>query len=66
MTNQRFADLFGQPVREPETEQLTQFHMDVAASVQAVTEHIMLKLTSSLAREYGIANLCMAGGVACR
>ncbi|MCG8547993.1 MAG: carbamoyltransferase [Alphaproteobacteria bacterium] len=64
MTNQKFSDLFGEPVRQPETELLTQFHMDIAASVQAVTEEIVLKMTSALAEEYGIPSLCMAGGVA--
>ncbi|MGB7243972.1 MAG: carbamoyltransferase N-terminal domain-containing protein, partial [Sulfitobacter sp.] len=64
MTNDRFAKLFGRPVRQPDTDQLEQFHMDVAASVQAVTEEIVLHMTRSLAKEYGIPNLCMAGGVA--
>jgi len=64
MTNKKFSDLFGQPVRRPETDELTQFHMDIAASVQAVTEEIVLKMTRSLAHEYQIPNLCMAGGVA--
>ena len=64
MTNEAFSDLFGQPVRKPETELLEQFHMDMAASIQAVTEEIMLRMTRALAREYGIPNLCMAGGVA--
>ena len=64
MTNQKFADLFGEPVRQPEKDPLTQFHMDIAASVQAVTEEIVLRLTRSAAQEYGIDNLCMAGGVA--
>ncbi|WP_170412497.1 carbamoyltransferase family protein [Ruegeria arenilitoris] len=64
MTNQRFSDLFGEPVRQPEKDPLTQFHMDIAASVQAVTEEIVLRLTRSAAQEYGIENLCMAGGVA--
>jgi carbamoyltransferase len=64
MTNDRFADLFGEPVRKPESELLTQFHMDVAASVQAVTEEVVLRMTRSLAREYGLPNLCLAGGVA--
>jgi carbamoyltransferase len=64
MTNDRFADLFGEPVRKPESELLTQFHMDVAASVQAVTEEVVLRMTRSLAREYGVPNLCLAGGVA--
>ncbi|NVK18560.1 MAG: carbamoyltransferase [Methylocystaceae bacterium] len=64
MTNQKFADLFGKPVRGRDGEDLEQFHMDIAASVQAVTEEIVLRLTRSLAKEYGIKNLCMAGGVA--
>ena len=64
MTNERFVELFGQPVRQPDKDLLTQFHMDVAASIQAVTEEIMLRLTRTLAREYGIRNLCLAGGVA--
>lgn len=64
MTNDRFADLFGEPVRNPESDRLTQFHMDVAASVQAVTEEIVLRMVRALAKEYGIANLCLAGGVA--
>lgn len=63
MTNKKFADLFGRPVREPEQE-LEQFHMDIAASVQAVTETIVLKLCKSLAEETGIKNICLAGGVA--
>lgn len=64
MTNQAFADLFGEPVRKPDTEDLTQFHMDIAASIQAATETIVLRMARSLAAEYGIPNLCMAGGVA--
>lgn len=64
MTNGKFARLFGEPVRKPDTDPLTQFHMDVAASIQAVTEEVVLRLTRSLAAEYGIPNLCMAGGVA--
>jgi carbamoyltransferase len=63
MTNRAFADLFGQPVRGAESP-LTQFHMDVAASLQAVTEEVVLRLTRALAKEYGIPNLCLAGGVA--
>lgn len=64
MTNQRFADLFGEPVRQAEDDLLSQFHMDIAASVQAVTEEIVLRMTDHLATEYGIPNLCLAGGVA--
>jgi carbamoyltransferase len=63
MTNKKFDELFDAPPRRPE-EPLTQRHMDLAASVQAVTEEIMLRITRSLAGEYGIPNLCLAGGVA--
>ncbi len=63
MTNDRFDALFGVPARTPE-KLLTPFHMDVAASLQAVTEDIILRLTRSLARETGAKNLCLAGGVA--
>ena len=63
MTNKKFSNLFGEPVRKPESDQLTQFHMDIAASVQAVTEEVVLKMTRSLAKEYCIPNLCLAGGV---
>jgi carbamoyltransferase len=63
MTSPKFAALFGQPVRAPEDE-LTQFHMDMAASVQKVTEEVMLRLTRSLQAETGASNLCLAGGVA--
>ncbi len=64
MTNDAFADLFKMPARRGDTELLTQFHMDVAASLQAVTDDIVLALTRALAREYAIRNLCLAGGVA--
>jgi carbamoyltransferase len=63
MTNAKFDALFGGPPRRAD-ELLTQRHMDLAASVQAVTEHVMLKLTRALRREFGIPNLCLAGGVA--
>ncbi len=63
MTNQRFADLFGGPARSGE-ERLTQKHMDLAASIQKVTEDIMLKLTRAVAKQSGQRNLCLAGGVA--
>jgi len=63
MTNDRFAALFGEPVRGPE-QSLTQFHMDMAASVQAVTEEIVLRLARSVRAETGMKNLCLAGGVA--
>jgi len=63
MTNRRFDGIFGGPPRKPE-ERLTQRHMDLAASVQAVTEEVMLRLTRSIAAETGAENLCLAGGVA--
>ncbi|MDP6433864.1 MAG: carbamoyltransferase [Arenicellales bacterium] len=63
MTNAKFDALFGGPARTAE-QPLDQRHMDLAASVQAVTEEVMLRLTRSLAEETGIKNLCLAGGVA--
>lgn len=63
MTGRKFHKLFGRPPRKGETE-LTQFHMDLAASIQVVTEEIVLKLARSLRQETGIKNLCLAGGVA--
>ena len=64
MTNKNFDDLFGQKPRKPYTEKITQFHMNIAASIQNVTEKIMLLLAKSLRNEYGVPNLCLAGGVA--
>ncbi len=64
MTNSKFHDLFGQDPRNPKTEKITQFHMDIAASIQNVTEEIILKISKSLREEYKISNLCLAGGVA--
>jgi carbamoyltransferase len=63
MTNDRFAALFDGPARRPD-ERLTERHMDLAASIQAVTDEVVLRLTSALARETGAENLCLAGGVA--
>ncbi len=63
MTNQRFADLFDGPRREPESD-LTQREMDIASSIQLVTEEILLKLCRTLYDETGIRYLCLAGGVA--
>jgi len=64
MTNTKFDNLFGQKPRDSRNEQITQFHMDIASSIQSVTEDIMIKLTRSLKNEYNISNLCLAGGVA--
>ena len=63
MTNEKLDRLFGMPPR-PESDPLTQKHMDIAASIQAVLEEAMLRLTGSLAAEHGQRNLCLAGGVA--
>jgi carbamoyltransferase len=63
MTNSRFDELFGEPARKSE-KLLTQFHMDIAASIQNVLEEIVLKMTRALAAETGMRNLCLAGGVA--
>ncbi len=63
MTNKRFSALFGEPVRHPD-QPLTQFHMDVAASIQAVLDEAMLRLVHGLAKQTGMRNLCLAGGVA--
>ncbi len=64
MINNKFSKLFGQPARNSQKDLLTQFHMDIASSIQAVTEEIVLRLTKSIAKEYDSKNLCMAGGVA--
>ena len=64
MTNEKFNSLFGRKPRNPQNEEITQFHMDIASSIQKVTEKIMIKLTKSIREEYGIRNLCLAGGVA--
>ena len=64
MTNKKFENLFGQKVRNPKYEKLTQFHMDIAASIQKVTEEVMIKIAKSLKEEFNISNLCLAGGVA--
>ena len=63
MTSERFHALFGGAPRQPD-EPLTQHHMDLAASIQNVTEEVVLRLTRGLARETGMDNLCLAGGVA--
>jgi carbamoyltransferase len=64
MTNEKFNNLFGQKPRNSKNEKLTQFHMDIAASIQKVTEEIMIKLAKAIRSEYKIKNLCLAGGVA--
>tara|TARA_Y100001970_G_scaffold293816_1_gene443465 strand:- start:16561 stop:18402 length:1842 start_codon:yes stop_codon:yes gene_type:complete len=64
MTNKKFSNLFGHKVRDPEKDLLTQFHMDIAASIQEAIEEIILKLCKSIYEETKIKNLCLAGGVA--
>ena len=64
MTSNKFNILFGEKPRDPKNEKITQFHMDIAASIQKVTEEIMILLTRSIREEYNIKNLCLAGGVA--
>jgi carbamoyltransferase len=63
MVNSKFENLFGHPSRSAESE-LTQFHMDIAASIQAVTDEIVVRLARGLATETGQKNICLAGGVA--
>ena len=63
MTNEKFDELFGGPPRAPET-WVTQREMDLAASIQAITEDIVIKLAAAIAKETGQRNLCLAGGVA--
>ena len=63
MTSQKFHQLFGSPPRDPE-EELTQFHMDLASSIQAVTEEIIIRIACTLQKETGIENITLAGGVA--
>jgi len=63
MTNKKFERLFGSPPRKPE-DRLEQRHMDIAASVQRITETVVLKMANHLHKETGSENLCMAGGVA--
>ena len=64
MTNNKFSKLFGYPVRDPKKDLLTQFHMDIASSIQSVTEEIVLKIAKNILSKYKINNLCLAGGVA--
>ena len=64
MTNEKFHNLFKQKPRNPKNEKITQFHMDIASSIQKVTEEIMIKLAKAIRKEYKIKNLCLAGGVA--
>jgi carbamoyltransferase len=64
MTSKKFNNLFGNKPRDPKNEKISQFHMDIASSIQKVTEEIMISLAKSIRKEYDIKNLCLAGGVA--
>ncbi len=64
MTNEKFHKLFGQGPRDSKKEKLTQFHMNIASSIQNVTEEVMVSMAVSLKKEFNIKNLCLAGGVA--
>jgi carbamoyltransferase len=64
MINDKFSALFGRPIRNFDRDLLTQFHMDIASSIQSVIEEIVLRLTKSIAKDYESKNLCMSGGVA--
>ncbi len=64
MTNKNFNILFGSKPRDPEKDEITQFHMDLAASIQEITNEVMIKIAKNLRKEFDIPNLCLAGGVA--
>ena len=64
MTNKKFHNLFGEEPRDGKKDKINQFHMDIASSIQKVTEDVMLNLAMSLRKEFNIPNLCLAGGVA--
>ena len=64
MISQSFVDLFGEPIRKNDDQNLTQFHMDIAASIQSVTEEVVLRIARWTADKYKLENLCLAGGVA--
>jgi len=64
MVNSNFEKLFKNKIRVPESNDLNQFHMDMAATIQSVTEKIIFKILENIQKEYNIKNLCLAGGVA--
>lgn len=64
MTNKNFTKLFGKKVRASEIEEITQFHMDIASSIQVVTEEIIVKIVKNIKKKMNLKNLCLAGGVA--
>ena len=64
MINKKFNKLFGRESRNPDTENISEFYMDIASSIQSVTEDVILKICKHIRKEYQIENLCLAGGVA--
>ena len=64
MINKNFMSLFGQKVRDPKKDLLTQFHMDIASSIQVVIENVVMLLVNNIRKETKVRNLCLAGGVA--
>ena len=64
MTNSQFEKLFNNKKRNPEKDKITEFHMDMAASIQKITEEIVLKICKNIKSQLGVKNLCLAGGVA--
>ena len=64
MINNKFCDLFGKPLRKSEKEEINQFHMNIASSIQSVLEDIVIKITKKLYDEYKVSNLVLSGGVA--
>ena len=64
MISNKFIGLFGHAERKSESEEISQFHMNIAASIQKVTEEIVLRITRTAYKEYRLKNLCLAGGVA--
>ena len=64
MTNDKFHKLFGHQARISEKENITQFHMDIASSIQDVLEQVVIKITRSMKKNNSSKNLCLAGGVA--
>lgn len=64
MINKKFIKLFGQKERRPDIDEIKQFHMDIASSIQTVIEEVILKIVKNIRKEYNIENLCLAGGVA--
>ena len=64
MINNKFCELFNNPIRKSEDDEINQFHMDIASSIQSVLEDIVIKITKNLFDEFKIPNLVLSGGVA--